>query len=82
MTHSELTKTQALVYRYLKENSGRPVSRDELAERIWRQPYSPFSRTIDQSVAQVRKKLPTRKEQIIAVPSIGYRLEKTPSRRD
>ena len=82
MPQTNLTKTQALLYRYLRDNAGRPVSRDELSENIWRQPYSPMSRTIDQTVAQVRKKLPTRKEQIIAVPYIGYRLEKSPSRRD
>src|SRR6185503_9446321 len=40
------------------------------------QPYSPTSRTLDQMVAQVIKKLSRRHGQVVAVPFVGYRFVK------
>ena len=77
MPRSELTKTQALLYRYLSENSGRPVSRAELSEKVWGQPYRGTTRTIDQTIAVIRKKLPSPDERIISVCGTGYCLEKS-----
>lgn len=43
---------------YLQKNSGRIISRNELSQSVWGFQLDHRSRAIDQTVAQLRKKLP------------------------
>lgn len=57
-TREELSPREADVLRYLAENQGRVISRDELLTRIWRvNPGRVETRTIDMHVARLREKL-------------------------
>ncbi|MFB3825995.1 MAG: response regulator transcription factor [Bryobacteraceae bacterium] len=62
--------------RYLVDRRGRPVSRDELLERVWRYQPGVSSRTVDVHVAWLRQKLednPQAPKHIHTVRSVGYR---------
>src|SRR5688572_19611169 len=61
---------------YPREHAGRNVSREELAEPVWKQRHFHNSRANDQAVANLRKRLRD-DEKIISVWSAGYRLEAT-----
>ena len=61
----------------LAAGNSAPVSREVLAKAVWHGKLSPESRTIDQHVGQLRKKLessPAHPTHIITVPKYGYRL--------
>ena len=59
---------------YFQKHAGRTLSRDELAEQVWKQRHFHESRTIDQTVSKLRKKL-RRDVRILSVWSAGYRFE-------
>ncbi len=62
--------------RYLIDRRGRPVSRDELLEQVWRYQPGVSSRTVDVHVAWLRQKLednPQMPKHIHTVRSVGYR---------
>ena len=42
----------------LASNIGKPMSRDELCRRVWKCEFRGTTRTIDQTIATLRKKLP------------------------
>lgn len=65
---------QAALLQYLRENTGRTISREELAEHVWKQRHFQNSRAIDQAIANLRKRLRDN-EKIVSVWSAGYRLE-------
>jgi DNA-binding response OmpR family regulator len=55
---AELSEREVELLRYLARNPGRPISRDELLQRIWRLPPNRVrTRTIDMHVARLRDKL-------------------------
>lgn len=56
---------------------GAPLARETIAASVWRESLSPDSRTIDQHIGQIRKKLerePANPSFILTVPKFGYRL--------
>ncbi|HEY2343955.1 MAG TPA: response regulator transcription factor, partial [Chthoniobacteraceae bacterium] len=53
----ELTPREAAMLALLFENSGRPVSRDAFLDRCWGMDYFPDSRTLDQHIVALRKKV-------------------------
>ena len=54
----ELSDREAELLHYLAANSGRPVSRDEILEQVWRlNPHRLITRTIDMHIAHLRDKL-------------------------
>jgi two-component system copper resistance phosphate regulon response regulator CusR len=59
------------VFDYFRVNAGRIISRDELSLRVWGFVMDGRSRTIDQTVATLRKKLP-RGHDIITHHRVGY----------
>jgi DNA-binding response OmpR family regulator len=61
---------------YFRKNAGRTISREELAEQVWKQRHFYGSRTIDQTVSKLRKKL-RNDARILSVWSAGYRFENT-----
>jgi DNA-binding response OmpR family regulator len=69
-----LPAMQAALLHYLRQHVGRTISRDELAEHVWKQRHFHNSRAIDQAVANLRKRL-RKNERIVSVWSAGYRLE-------
>ena len=53
-----LSEKEAALLAYLAANRGRPISRDEILERVWRiSPDRIETRTIDMHVARLREKL-------------------------
>ncbi|MES2705086.1 MAG: response regulator transcription factor [Verrucomicrobiota bacterium] len=72
----DLTPREASVLSLLHENAGRPVHRDTFLDRCWGLDYFPESRTLDQHIAQLRRKIEVNPEVpviIETVRGIGYR---------
>jgi DNA-binding response OmpR family regulator len=72
----ELTPREATMMALLHEQAGRPVHRDLFLERCWGLDYFPDSRTLDQHIANLRKKIerdPANPEIIETVRGVGYR---------
>lgn len=75
---ARLTTHEAGVLGYLIAMRGRNVTREELLEKVWG--YSPTmqTRTVDNQVLKLRKKIeqaPAEPKHIITVHGIGYRFE-------
>ena len=73
-----LTTHEAGVLSYLITNRGRDVSREELLEKVWG--YSPTmtTRTVDNQILKLRKKVedvPSDPRHILTVHGTGYRFE-------
>lgn len=72
----ELTPREAAMLRLLYENAGCPVHRDTFLDRCWGMEYFPESRTLDQHIAQLRRKIepdPAVPVIIETVRGVGYR---------
>ncbi len=72
----ELTRREVSMLELLFKNAGRPVSRDAFLDTCWGLDYFPDSRTLDQHVLMLRKKVeadPARPEIIETVRGVGYR---------
>jgi DNA-binding response OmpR family regulator len=77
----ELTPREAAMLALLHEHAGCPVSRDAFLDRCWGIDYYPDSRTLDQHIANLRKKIehdPATPEIVETVRGVGYRFR--PSR--
>lgn len=73
----DLTPREVSILWVLYENRGKPVSRDTLLDRCWGIDYFPDSRTLDQHIYTLRKKLqsnPNAPPVILSVRGIGYRV--------
>jgi two-component system alkaline phosphatase synthesis response regulator PhoP len=70
-----LTSLEFQLARYLIEKRGEPVSRQELLRDVWGYSTSTSTRTVDNVVAHLRKKLeaPGEPGHIITVHGIGYK---------
>lgn len=71
-----LNKKESELLVCLLENKNKIVDREKLARDVWKDRLSPGSRSIDQTVNQVRKKLqPGFKENVLeTIHAVGYRL--------
>jgi DNA-binding response OmpR family regulator len=77
-TTVDLTEREAVILETLYRNRGRVVSRQELFDTAWGTDYLPSSRTLDQTISQLRKKIgggPAEPEIIETVHAAGYRWE-------
>ena len=75
-TTIELTPREVQMLQLLAKNEGKPVSRDVFLDTCWGQDYFPDSRTLDQHIATLRKKVEidsTHPTLIQTVRGIGYR---------
>ena len=76
-THAiDLTPRESAILQLLQENAGRPVHRDTFLDRCWGLDYFPESRTLDQHIAQLRRKIepdPAAPIIIETVRGVGYR---------
>ncbi len=72
----DLTPREVGLLRVLHEHCGRPVPRDTFLDRCWGLDYYPESRTLDQHIAQLRRKIesdPDNPTVIETVRGVGYR---------
>jgi len=69
-----LSRTEYELLAYLIRSRGRPVSREELLREVWRYAPTTASRTVDQHVAQLRRKLEAGEgsRRILTVHGRGY----------
>jgi DNA-binding response OmpR family regulator len=76
----ELTRREVSMLELLHRHAGKPVSRDAFLDACWGLDYFPDSRTLDQHVLMLRKKIekdPARPEIIETVRGTGYRFSPT-----
>lgn len=69
----ELTPREVSMLVLLNEKVNRPVSRDEFLDRCWGMDYFPDSRTLDQHIHMLRKKIGGESTVIETVRGVGYR---------
>ncbi len=72
----ELTPREVSILRLLHDHSGEPVTRDAFLDTCWGLNYFPDSRTLDQHIFLLRKKIeldPTNPTIIQSVRAVGYR---------
>src|ERR1041385_323103 len=75
ITGEPLPAIQTALLRYFRKHPGRTLSRDELAEQVWKQRYFYGSRAIDQTISKLRKKLRPAEGRIVSIYAEGYRFE-------
>ena len=71
-----LTPREVSILRVLSINAGKPMSRDFLLDHCWGIDYFPDSRTLDQHIYVLRRKIqkdPSRPKIILSVRGLGYR---------
>lgn len=70
----DLTPREVSILKLLHERAGQVLSRDTLLDVCWGLEYMPESRTLDQHIAKLRKKIERSSEEIIeTVRGVGYR---------
>ena len=72
-----LTTLEFKTLKYLIQNARRVISRDELLNEVWGYENYPSTRTVDNQVAKLRKKLerdPSRPVHLRTVHGAGYKL--------
>ena len=72
----DLTSLEVDVLRYLISREGKVVSRDDLLDKIWGYEKYPTTRTIDNHILKLRKKIerdPNHPRHILTVYGGGYR---------
>ena len=72
----ELTSLEVEILKYLIAHRGEVVSRDDLLEKVWGHERFPSTRTIDNHILKLRKKLerdPAQSKVIFSVYGEGYR---------
>lgn len=77
----DLSPREVAILELLFERAGEAVSRNELLDRVWGVDYLPESRTVDQHIARLRKRIelnPDRPEIIETVRNAGYRYQPPP----
>ena len=75
----DLTPTEFDLLQVLMANPGRAFSRMDLLERLQGEAYSPYERTIDAHIKNLRAKIepdPTHPQYILTVFGVGYKLVK------
>ncbi len=74
----EITVKEADILRYMHSRSGEAVSRRDLLLNVWKHEHAPSTRTVDQTMLRLRKKLepdPAQPAHLLTVHGLGYRLE-------
>jgi Ca-activated chloride channel family protein len=74
----ELSLREVGILQLLHENTGRVVDRDTFFNRLWGLDHVPNSRTLDQQISKLRRRIeldPTQPRLIRTVHGMGYRFE-------
>ena len=72
----ELSALEFRLLRYFVEHRGEVLSRDRLLDEVWGYSAEVYSRTVDQHVATLRRKIesdPRRPRHVVTVHGLGYR---------
>lgn len=72
----EMSGLELKLLRYLIENRGALITRDELLDKVWGYQSTPTTRTVDVHIASLRQKIeshPAHPEFIVTVHRLGYR---------
>jgi DNA-binding response OmpR family regulator len=73
----ELSALEFRLLRHLIEHRGEVLGRDRLLDEVWGYGADVYSRTVDQHVATLRRKIeadPHRPRHIVTVRGLGYKL--------
>ena len=74
--HVQLTWKEAMMMRLFAEEEGRVIPRSEFLERVWGEPGTLETRTVDNFVLRLRKHFepdPKNPQHILSVRGVGYR---------
>jgi DNA-binding response OmpR family regulator len=72
------TRKEFMILEQMIAKPGRVVTRTEIMEHVWSKDFNPFSSTIETHIANIRRKIDTkRKKKIETIPGRGYRLRIT-----
>jgi DNA-binding response OmpR family regulator len=74
----DLSDREVKLLDFFRRNPGKVLTRDELLNTVWGIDYLGTTRTLDQHIAQLRKKVEPRPEKptvISTIHSVGYRYE-------
>jgi DNA-binding response OmpR family regulator len=77
----QLSRYEAEILRVLVERRGEVVSRQDLLRRVWGYVHLPTTRTVDNHIARLRKKIERDVEapiHVVTVHGLGYRFESVP----
>ncbi|MBN1482071.1 DNA-binding response regulator [candidate division KSB1 bacterium] len=72
----DMTYKEFEILKFFMQNKNRTVSRDELLDKVWGYEIYPTSRTVDNHIVKLRKKIeddPERPKHILTVYGIGYK---------
>jgi DNA-binding response OmpR family regulator len=73
-----LSRTEYELLAHLVRRRGQPVARKELLREVWRYAPDTSSRTVDQHVAQLRRKLSDAAKHVVTVHGRGYAFRVNP----
>jgi two-component system alkaline phosphatase synthesis response regulator PhoP len=76
-----LTQKEAMILKLLIENEGATVSREDILEKIWGYESYPSTRTIDNFIVRLRKRIERNPEQpthLHTIRGVGYKFTKHP----
>jgi two-component system, OmpR family, alkaline phosphatase synthesis response regulator PhoP len=79
-TDIDLSPRELRILKLFAAHPGRVITRDELFDAGWGMEYLPSSRSLDQFISQLRKKIevdPSRPKLIVTVHAAGYRYPKS-----
>ncbi len=74
----KLTKKEYEILTYFIQHEGEVVHRQDLLERVWGFEYMPTTRTIDNFIMDIRKKIeevPSSPKYITSISGVGYRFD-------
>ena len=77
-TEQQLSRYEAEILRMLIERRGEVVSRQDLLRKVWGYVHLPTTRTVDNHIARLRKKLERDVDKpihVVTVHGLGYRFE-------
>ncbi|MBK8100352.1 MAG: response regulator transcription factor [Planctomycetes bacterium] len=77
----QLSRYEAEILRMLVDRRGEVVSRQDLLRKVWGYVHLPTTRTVDNHIARLRKKLEDDVENprhVVTVHGLGYRFESAP----
>lgn len=70
----EVTYKEYEILKYLLENINKPISREELLNKVWRYEYLGETRTVDIHIKTIRKKLLSAENYIKTIRGVGYKI--------
>jgi DNA-binding response OmpR family regulator len=76
----QLSRYEAEILRMLINHQGEVVTRGDLLSKVWGYVHLPTTRTVDNHIARLRKKVeltPDEPQHVVTVHGIGYRFEST-----